>query len=120
MLQPSRLRVAAFPFLSSFVQGVSAHDCNGQPRVGATSIGDNRPMAPATDAPSIACTEAPLSAVDVDLLIIPWFEHDAPGAVAGLDRATGGEIVRGLTSKEFGGRLFDLVTTPITATSLKA
>jgi leucyl aminopeptidase len=77
-------------------------------------------MAPATDAPSIACTEAPLSAVDVDLLIVPWFEHDAPGAVAGLDRATGGEIARGLASKEFGGRLFDLFTTPVTDRSWKA
>ena len=77
-------------------------------------------MAPATDAPSIACSEASLSAVDVDLLIIPWFEQDTPGAVAGLDRATGGEIARGLTSKEFGGRLFDLFTTPVTDRSWKA
>jgi leucyl aminopeptidase len=77
-------------------------------------------MTPATDAPSIACTEAPLSVVDVDLMMIPWFEQQAPSAVAGLDRATGGEIARALASKEFGGRLFDLFTTPVTDRSWKA
>jgi leucyl aminopeptidase len=81
---------------------------------------DNSAMAPAADAPPIACTEAPLSAIDVDLLIIPWFEEDSPSAVAGLDRATGGEIARGLASKEFSGRLFDLYTTPVTDRSWKA
>jgi leucyl aminopeptidase len=77
-------------------------------------------MIPAADAPPIACTEAPLSAVDVDLLIIPWFEEDAPSVVPGLDGATGGEVSRGLASKEFGARLFDLFTTPVSDRSWKA
>ena len=118
MLQPPRLRIAAFPSRSSFVQGSVCTYCNGQPWVGATGIGDNSPMFPAADAPPIACTEAPLSTVDVDLLMIPWFEDDAPSAVPGLDRATGSEISRALASKEFGARLFDLFTTPVSPSKL--
>jgi leucyl aminopeptidase len=55
----------------------------------------------------------PLAAVDTDLVIVPWFEDDEPGAVPGLDAATGGEIARATRSKEFGAHLFDLWLTPI-------
>ena len=43
----------------------------------------------------IVCTGGPLSAVDTDLLIVPWFEDDVPGAI-GLDDASGGEVARAL------------------------
>jgi leucyl aminopeptidase len=55
----------------------------------------------------------PLAAVDTDLAIVPWFEDDEPGAVPGLDAATGGEIARATRSKEFAAHLFDLWLTPI-------
>jgi leucyl aminopeptidase len=55
----------------------------------------------------------PLAAVDTDLVIVPWFEDDEPGAVPGLDAATGGEIARATRSKEFAAHLFDLWLTPI-------
>jgi hypothetical protein len=71
-------------------------------------------MSHVTVAAPIACTNAPLSAVDADLLVVPWFEGDSPRAVAGLDEATGGEIERALASKEFRGKLFDQFTTGIT------
>jgi leucyl aminopeptidase len=55
----------------------------------------------------------PLAAVDTDLVIVPWFEDDEPGAVPGLDAATGGEIARATRSKELAAHLFDLWLTPI-------
>jgi leucyl aminopeptidase len=54
-----------------------------------------------------------LSAVDTDLLIVPWFQDEAPAAVAGLDAAAGGELARALSSKEFQGKLFDLFYAPV-------
>jgi leucyl aminopeptidase len=70
-------------------------------------------MPSVTAAPSISCTDAPLSLVDVDLLIVPWFEDDGPEEVSGLDQATGREVSRALTTKEFAARPFDQFITPI-------
>ena len=70
-------------------------------------------MSQATIAPRILCTDAPLAAVDADLLMIPWFAGDAPSLVAGLDEATGGEISRALASGEFAAGLFDVFLAPI-------
>jgi leucyl aminopeptidase len=58
--------------------------------------------------PPITCTNNPLPAIDADLLLVPWFEGEAPAAVAGLDAATGGEIARALASKECQGKGFEL------------
>jgi len=69
---------------------------------------------------AIDCTTAPLDAVDVDLLLVPWFEKEAPGAVPGLDRATGGEIARSLSSTEFAARPFDQFVTSVTDSTWKA
>src|SRR5258705_12228343 len=55
----------------------------------------------------------PLNALETDLLVIPWFEEDAPSAVAGVDAATGGEISRALTSREFVAKPFDLFLAPV-------
>ena len=51
--------------------------------------------------------------MDVDLLIVPWFEDESPSTVPGLDAATGGEVARALTSLEFQSRPFDLFLTGI-------
>jgi leucyl aminopeptidase len=61
----------------------------------------------------VACTSAPLHAVDADLVLIPWFDDDAPGALPDLDAATGGEVTRAVSSREFQARRFDLFWTPI-------
>src|SRR5216117_1174941 len=90
----------------------------------ASSFSDNVPMPSTTLSPTpVECTGGPLSAVDTDLLIIPWFQEDGPGALAGnnaIDPATGGEIARALTSKEFQAKPFELLLTAITDRSWRA
>ena len=71
------------------------------------------PMSIVTSSSPIATTGGPLAAVDTDLLFAPWFEDDSAGAVAGLDAATGGELARALSTKEFSARPFDLWMAPI-------
>jgi hypothetical protein len=83
-------------------------------------IGDNTCMPSTTTASSIACVAAPLSAVDVDLLIVPWFDDEGASAVDGLDAASSGEIARALSSKEFSGKTFDLFATSIVDRSWRA
>ena len=79
-----------------------------RPLVGrATRFSDNNPMPSSAVSAPIVSTAAPLAVVDVDLIIVPWFEDEAPSAVAGLDRAVGDEITRALTSKEFAARPYD-------------
>jgi leucyl aminopeptidase len=58
-------------------------------------------------------TTAPLPAVDADLVVVPWFDGQRLDEFSDLDRATGGEVARALSSKEFSGRSFDLFITPI-------
>ena len=67
----------------------------------------------------IVCTGGPLSAVDTDLLIVPWFEDDVPGAI-GLDDASGGEVARALSSKEFQAKTYDMFLAPISDRSWRA
>ena len=62
----------------------------------------------------MACTGGPLSAIDADLLIVPWFKGEAPSAVPSLDAATGGELGRALASKEFQAKPYELHFAPIT------
>ena len=62
----------------------------------------------------------PLSAIDADLLIVPWFQGETAGAVPGLDAATGGELGRALASKEFQAKPFELFFAPITDASWRA
>lgn len=68
----------------------------------------------------MACTDGPLSAIDADLLIVPWFQGEAAAALPGLDAATGGEIGRALTSKEFHVKPYELFFAPLTDTSWRA
>ena len=69
---------------------------------------------------AIACIRAPLSMIETDLLVVPWYEAEAPGRFGELDRATSGEITRALSSKEFAGKPFDILITPIIDRSWKA
>jgi hypothetical protein len=68
------------------------------------------PVAP-TSTP-IACTRDPLSSIDTDLVIVPWFDDEAAGAVPGVDGATGGELARALAAKEFPAKAYELFATP--------
>ena len=68
----------------------------------------------------MACTGGPLSAIDADLLIVPLFQGEAAAALPGLDAATGGELGRALTSKEFQVKPYELFFAPITDTSWRA
>ena len=70
----------------------------------ASVISDNDRMFPAPSSTPMACSGGPLSAIDADLLIVPWFEGEAADAVPDLDAATGGEFGRALASKEFSGQ----------------
>ena len=63
----------------------------------------------------MACSSGPLSAIDADLLIVPWFQGEAAGSVPDLDAATGGELGRALTSKEFQVKPYELCFAPIHA-----
>jgi leucyl aminopeptidase len=57
----------------------------------------------------VACTSGPLSRVDVDVLIVPWFEGEPAGVVPGLDDAIGGELQRAVSAKEFEGRPYEFM-----------
>jgi leucyl aminopeptidase len=61
----------------------------------------------------IICLTAPLETVDVDLLVVPWFEGDRLGRYGALDKATGGELSRALASREFAAKPFDLFVAPV-------
>jgi len=76
-------------------------------------------MASLTNASPYLCTAAPLPLADVDLLILPWFEDEGLGPFEALNQATGSEISRALSSKEFAARPFDLFVTPIVDKSWK-
>jgi leucyl aminopeptidase len=68
----------------------------------------------------IACTSAPLSTIDTDLLVVPWFEGESSAAVASLDAATGSEIARALASKEFPAKPYDFFVATVTDRSWRA
>jgi leucyl aminopeptidase len=78
-------------------------------------------MAPSatTSQPLVATTE-PLAAIEADLLVVPWFEDDAPTALGGLDAAAGGELGRALTSQEFLAKAFDLFIVPLSDKTWRA
>jgi leucyl aminopeptidase len=77
-------------------------------------------MSSITISPSISCTGAPIQTIDVDVLIVPWFEGDGPAAVPELDTASGGEISRAIGSKEFSGRAYDFFVSTISDSSWRA
>ena len=60
----------------------------------------------------IATTRDAISSIDTDLVFVPWFEDEPADAVPGLDKASGGELARALTSKEFQAKPYELFVTP--------
>jgi leucyl aminopeptidase len=79
-----------------------------------------RAMASITVSPSVACTGAPFSSVDVDLLVVPWFEDEGPAAVPEIDATVSGEAGRAIASKEFLGRPYDLFAAAVVGSSWRA
>jgi leucyl aminopeptidase len=71
-------------------------------------------MSPTAVSSPITCTSALLSAIDTELLVVPWFEGEGPGAVPEVDGSTSGEVARALASKEFAARPYDLFITSVT------
>ena len=65
-------------------------------------------------------SRSPLTAVDADVLILPWFDDDAASAVAGVDAATGGELQRALGTKELSGRLYEVFLAATAGSSWQA
>src|SRR5882672_2676361 len=77
-------------------------------------------MCPAPMSTPMACSSGPLSAIDADLLIVPWFQGETAGAIPDLDAATGGELGRALSSKEFQSKPYELFVTAIADASWRA
>jgi leucyl aminopeptidase len=65
--------------------------------------------------PALAVSSAAPGEIETDVLAVPVFEGEAPGAdIRALDDATGGMLIRALESRELQGRLFELFVTPVT------
>jgi len=64
--------------------------------------------------------QSALSAVDADVLVVPWFEDDGAAAVAGVSTALGGELERALGTKELSGRSYELFIAGVTDGAWKA
>src|SRR3954465_9018550 len=80
---------------------------------------DNTGMPPAVSSAPVLLSTAPASTIDVDLLVVPWFEADGPTALPSVDHATGGELARALATSEFRASPFDLLVTPVSDRSWK-
>jgi leucyl aminopeptidase len=74
----------------------------------ASVISDNERMSIVPSSALMTCSGGPLSAIDADLLIVPWFQGELASAIPGLDAASGGELERAIVSNEFSARPFDL------------
>jgi leucyl aminopeptidase len=65
--------------------------------------------------PRLDVSSAAPQEIDTDILAVPVFEGEAPGAdLRALDEATGGALTRALESRELQGRPYDLLVTPMT------
>src|SRR5437899_413044 len=71
-------------------------------------ISHNIWMLSVSSSAAMACTFGPAGAAEVDLILIPWYEDDGPAAVPALDAATGGEIARALSTREFQAKPYEL------------
>jgi leucyl aminopeptidase len=72
-----------------------------------------------SQAPPMTCLFGPLLHLEVDLLVLPWFEGQSLMAFQELDAATSGELGRALASGEFAARSFDFFLAPIVDSSWK-
>lgn len=77
-------------------------------------------MSPVASSSAVAVTSGSLSTLDADLLVVAWFDGDAPSTVAGLDAASGGEIGRALSSGEFQAKPFDMFFAPLASGEWRA
>jgi leucyl aminopeptidase len=58
--------------------------------------------------------------VDADVVAIPVFEQDRPGDLAGADEASGGEISRAFSSREFTGKAYEIFLTSLVSGGWRA
>ena len=86
----------------------------------ASTIGDNHRMSPVTQRVPVACVADRVSAIDADVIVIPWFEDAGMQQVTGVDEASGGEIGRALARQEFQGKPYEWFLTPATAGDWRA
>jgi leucyl aminopeptidase len=77
-------------------------------------------MSEAVKTAQIACTSEPLSRVDVDVLIVPWFEGEPAASLPGLDDAIGCELTRAVSAREFEGRPYEFLLNAVTDRSWTA
>src|SRR5438045_1938841 len=68
-------------------------------------------MPSASTSTAIATTRDLLSGIDTDLVVVPWFEDDTADAVSGLDKASGGELARALSAREFQAKPYEIFVT---------
>src|SRR5204863_3808320 len=63
---------------------------------------------------SVSALTAEASAVDTDILFVPVFEGEEPGALLdGLGEPTRQAVTRAVRSKEFQGKPFELFMVPV-------
>ena len=55
----------------------------------------------------MSCSSGPFSAIEADLLLVPWFQGEAADSLPHLDVAIGGELSRALASKEFQAKPYE-------------
>src|SRR4051794_18663112 len=68
----------------------------------------------------MTCSSGPLAPIDADFVIVPWFQGESAGAVPDLDAATGGEVSRALTAKDFQAKAYELCFAAITDSKWRA
>ena len=78
------------------------------------------PPVPGSTSVPMICSGAALPVAEVDLLVLPWCEDDGPQSIAGVDAASGGEIARALTAREFSPRPFDVLPTTVVDSAWRA
>jgi leucyl aminopeptidase len=70
-------------------------------------------MATAPTLTPIRCLGGPLSHLDADLIVVPWFDGEPATAVPDLDAASAGDIARALGAREFQAKPFELFFTVV-------
>jgi leucyl aminopeptidase len=76
-------------------------------------------MSAAANSSQIFCSSAALPDVEADLVLLPWFEREAPDTVPDLDAAASAEIARVLSSGEFAAKPFELFLVTVAAARFK-
>jgi leucyl aminopeptidase len=63
--------------------------------------------------PPIALQTTAPAEIDAELLVLPWFDKEAPGVFGDLDHAAAGQVSRALASREFSAKPYEVFLTPI-------